>query len=117
MLIGSALTYYFSVNLIQKEDLREKLSKAYADVVVEVVNKGISEKYVDLAEAKARVAIYGKPVVVKALAEFYAVHGRTDTSDGLDSFYNMVYTMRNDLYGGKFDVDIEDIKKIISGSE
>ena len=117
VLAGVGIAFFSAKSLIIEEDLRVRASQAYSDYVAEVVNKGIDEKFVGLAEAKARVAVYGDAEVAKKLAHFTVKFSETVTEDGRNAFLDIVNAMRKDLYDdSSHDVETKYIRQIIAGN-
>jgi hypothetical protein len=67
-----------------------------------------------LADAKARIGVYGSKAVVHALADFVGHGSQTCTSEGREALIDMWVIMRQESVGG--DEDHEDINKLLFGN-
>ena len=113
-MVGAVAHYYFQKPLMEQQEVITETSKAYADYITGVAALDLEEKYTEIAKAKARIVIYGNTEVIKKMAEFHRMHSTTVTDEGLESFLEIIGSMREDLYG-ESEVDIEDIRGTIVG--
>ncbi len=68
-----------------------------------------------LMDAKARIALYGSPGVVNALAEFWRAGARLSTPAQLSAFISLVSAMRADSTAVGQGADNDDLSMILIG--
>ncbi len=64
-----------------------------------------------MADAKARICVYGTDETVKALAEFSRVGAKLSTREGVDAFLSFCVEMRREMRGG--DSPRDDIARVL----
>ncbi|NOI19875.1 hypothetical protein F0223_16735 [Vibrio coralliilyticus] len=74
------------------------------------------EKLAQLADAKARIAVYGDKLVVKALAQHDRSHKVLNSEESFNSFMLVVAEMRKDALAKSLNVDLDDLKQILFGT-
>ncbi|WP_255991135.1 hypothetical protein [Chitinolyticbacter albus] len=69
-----------------------------------------------LADAKARIAIYGDPGVIRKLASFDRKHNHLDSEEALNDFVEVALAMRLDSIGRRKYEAPEDIRQLLFGA-
>ncbi|WP_395341201.1 hypothetical protein PN836_018660 [Ningiella sp. W23] len=125
VIVGATLQYFFTKHVETLKHAKELKSKAYSDYL-----KAISEDashnyesgsveqkniYSKIADAKARICLYGSNEVVTAYSEFLALGGVFETQKQKESFAKVFSLMRKDS-GGKEIVNLKEIEIILLGS-
>ena len=106
---GAALQHIFTSRLEVSKHLRALRSQSYVDFVNAVAALAAARQSGDmpgeksamssLAQAKARIAMYGAASVVTELAAFYGRYTDLSSVDAVDAFVEVVRTMRSDALG------------------
>lgn len=101
----------FEGSVSRYEDLK---ASAYVDFCRSAAELAISQRFKDkskeleatiaLTSAKARIAIYGSPEVVRAMGEFFSTHGSLDSKEAIACFINAISLMRSQTVGEEGDV-------------
>lgn len=69
-----------------------------------------------LADAKARIVIYGDSAVIKELANFDRAHKELNTNESYEAFLKIALEMRRDAIGKREGEDPKDLKQILFGN-
>lgn len=123
VIVGASLQHWFSRVAEFRREQRGSRARAYADFISAVVavsikqtnNQDVSqENWIALGEARARVAVYGDPAVVRAIAAFWRLGAKFATAEQKRAFVAICNDMRRATYG-KDVVDNEDMQLLIFG--
>ena len=122
------LSYYTATNTVSRQTLVMQTAASYADYLVGVADKAQAKTDEDearalakVAGAKARIAIYGAPEVIGALAEFD--RAGSSIAKNPDLFLRIATEMRKQAWNGKRAENdmqerlIKDIRIVLVGSE
>lgn len=111
VIIGASTQYVFGRLTENAKHFRELKSRAYSDLLQAIAGSAISQRYQDksrqmeftiaLADAKARIAVYGSRHVVRALAEFYQKDPILTSPEAMSDLIQVVKAMRADTTGEK----------------
>jgi hypothetical protein len=114
----------FEGAVTRHEDLK---ASAYVDFCKSLAEITISQRFkvkskeleatIALASAKARIAIYGSPEVVKALGEFFSRYGSLDSTQALVCFINAMSLMRIQTVGDDGDISLNALSQIFFGQD
>ena len=109
VLVGAIIQYSLTKRAEQTKHLRELRTSAYVDFIRAVAGIATSGKHNDaarqleytilLADAKARIAIYGDTRVVAAAAQFFRGTSALHTPEEMDAFLKIVAAMRSSAAG------------------
>ena len=109
VLIGATIQYTLTKRAEQTKHLRELQTSAYVDFIRSIAGIATSGKHNDaarqlentilLADAKARIAIYGDAAVVAAAAQFFRGTSALHTPEEQDAFLKIVAAMRASASG------------------
>jgi len=101
--LGATLQYVFSRFLEDRKHKRLLQTQAYADYLRSVaeaahLDSTVSEAQVHarIADARARIALYGSPTVVKVLAEFERAGNAIIRVEQHAAFVRLIQAMRGD---------------------
>lgn len=99
--VGATLQYFFSRSAESRKQLRLLQSQAYVDYLRAVTKSAHAtlpdsarSAMVEAADAKARLAVYGTPSVIAALARFEEVGAVLDNPSAIGAFVALVGAMR-----------------------
>jgi ATP-dependent protease HslVU (ClpYQ) peptidase subunit len=109
VIVGASLQYFFNKRVeLVKQNQSMKIA-AYVDFIKAVAGITLSQRHQDkekeleftilLADAKARIAIYGTKEVTEEMANFFQLHGALISPEALTSFTRLVQTMRQQTIG------------------
>lgn len=110
IIIGAALQYIFTRQIEYRRALRDMKTRAYMDYLQGVCEqaqiskmddkKAANEKliaaFTKVADAKARICLYGSKQVIKAFSEFERFGASMATKPQRESFVVMTLAMRKD---------------------
>ncbi|WP_248465383.1 hypothetical protein [Pectobacterium versatile] len=110
VVIGAFLQYVFTRQIEYKRALRDMKTKSYMDYLkgvceqaqaLNIPDKKIaderrSEAFIKVADAKARICLYGSKRVIEAFAEFERLGASMATKPQRDAFISMTVEMRKD---------------------
>ena len=106
VLIGYSTQYWYSKKLESEKHKQNLRTNAYVDFIMAVTGKAITQKNkmnkeqefdLILAEAKARLSIYGSKEVIESIAKFWREGDASlGTPEGRDLFINIWQTMRKE---------------------
>jgi hypothetical protein len=120
VLVGATLQFLLSRAANREKHTEDLRSKAYADFLRAVAaavhlrsDEDLRDVHRDVADAKARIAIYGSASVVGALARFEEVGAVLTVGPPLGAFIAVVSSMR--LAGAP--VADRDIRLLLVGAE
>jgi len=121
VVIGASLQYLFTRYLENQRHYRSLRTQAYTDYL-----KGASERAhfgikpqsqvkQKIADAKARICLYGSTAAIQALALFEKLGATMNSDQERNAFTSMVLIMRNDS-GSQSGARIEDLKIVLLGN-
>lgn len=109
VIVGASLQYFFNKRVELAKQNQSLKSSAYVDFIKAVAGITLSQRHEDkdkelefailLADAKARIAIYGSQEVANDVANFFKDHGTITSPESLSSFIKLVQTMRQQTIG------------------
>jgi hypothetical protein len=112
--LGAFLGAFLTRRTERFKHLQELRSAAYIDFVRGVANASHQSGGVaQVADARARIAIYGGESVVRSLSEFIARGGQTTNQNGMRAFAELCQAMRAET--GRESVSFEYINRILFG--
>ena len=124
VIIGAFLQYFFTHHIENQRHIRDLRSKAYMDylmTVSEIANyrpKENSKEWGDMrariADAKSRICLYGSKKAIHAFSRFEELGAQLNTKDQLQSFTDMVGTMRLDS-GSEIGVEARALQIVLLG--
>jgi hypothetical protein len=124
VIIGAILQYFFTKHVEHLKHAKELKSRAYADYLNAIsedashhYETGSAEQkkvYSKIADAKARICLYGSREVVTAYSEFLALGGVFNTQEQRVAFTKVFSLMREDSGGNKIS-NLKEIEIIILG--
>jgi hypothetical protein len=104
VVIGASLQFWFSRLTTNWSRLQDKQIQAYVDFLKGVSGVAQSQRFKDkraeldssslLADARARIAVYGHSEVLEALAEFDKTDRKLSSDSSLSAFMQLIQTMR-----------------------
>lgn len=111
IVIGAFLQYFFTRQIEYRRSLREMKMKAYMDYLkgvseqaqfIRLTDKGTLDQklikaFTKVADAKARICLYGSKQVIHAFAEFEKFGASMATKYQRDAFISMTIEMRKDV--------------------
>jgi len=113
IVVGASLQYLFSRFLEERKHKRLLQTEAYADFLRSVaeathldssVNEG--QVHARIADARARIGLYGSPDVVRLLAEFERAGNAIISKEQHESFVLLIQAMRGDDKVGSADLEL-----------
>ncbi len=123
VIVGATLQYLYAQRTEITKHYQELRSNAYVDFIKSTAGIAISQKKGDaekeleftilMADAKARVAIYGDKAVVDAMAEFFRKYGALQSPDAISVFVSLVHRMRQETVGIKQNVLDKEISQLL----
>lgn len=124
MVIGASLQYIFTRHLEDQRHRRDLRAGAYMDYlrsVAELSNltsnakqSHISDIRMRIADAKARISLYGSPKSITAFAAFERLGAAMKTEEQRSSFIEMLHAMREDS-GSKALLKTEELELVVLG--
>ena len=124
VIIGASLQFLFTRHMEGQRHLRELRSKAYMDYLKCVCeqaqfrfkeeNKEKQELFSRIADAKARICLYGSKEAIQAFSQFEKLGASMGSIEQRTAFTSMVSIMRADS-GGEIGTDPEDIQIVLLG--
>ena len=124
IMVGAWVQQFYSRRLDERRQLRELRARACIDFIKALSDLAHSnrlrrenpEATRDLSDAKARVAIYGSPAVVKAMAGFLREHQSVGPA-AADALIRLATAMRHDTAKSNTSVNAADLRVLLLGSE
>jgi hypothetical protein len=119
VIIGAALQSILQSKREQRTQKRILKVKAYSDYLqacARLASKDVekhSEAKIFLADAKARIAIYGTQNVIANIAEFDRKGARLDTQESMELFLKITLSMREEDQNQK--IKREDMARLLFG--
>ncbi len=123
VLLGATAQYFFNQHSEAARNYRDLRTAAYVDFIrsaggIAIAQRGENpEREAEfmslMADAKARIAIYGSKLVVAATADFFRKHGNLSSPAALRSFAAIVVTMRSETPGGEESIPDQDIGQLL----
>lgn len=114
--VGTFLVALLTRRTERFKHLQELRSAAYVDFVRGVADAAQqSGGIAQVADARARIAIYGEESVVHSLAGFIAHGGQTQNKEGMQAFAELCQAMRAET--GREYTSLEDINRILFSLE
>ena len=127
-ILGACLQYFFTRHIEQTRALREMKTKAYTDYLKGVCEQaqisGIedpkqarekrTEAFTRVADAKARICLYGADEVIHSFAEFEKLGAAMGTQEQRQAFVAMAVAMRKDA-GLSAVTKMDDIGTVLLG--
>jgi len=103
-IIGALMHYFFTRDLEIKKQIKILEMQAYSDylrAVAACAHLGSSEfvgdsPFLDAADAKSRIAVFGSSEVIKALARFEEVGPTLSNDDSITAFIDLISRMRSE---------------------
>ena len=124
--IGAIIGAFLTLRVNQSKHLQELRSAAYVDFLRGLAKVAIAQKdslrdersfleqrdgMILLADAKARIGVYGSSQVVRALALFVSHGNQTRTDEGMDALTRLCELMRKESVNE--DVPFGDLSKML----
>ncbi|ATA20533.1 hypothetical protein [Gibbsiella quercinecans] len=127
-IVGASLQYLFTRHIEQIRAQREMKTKAYMDYLKGVCEQAqvsriedpkqarekLTEAFTIVADAKARICLYGADKVVHSFAEFEKLGASMGTEEQRRAFIAMAAAMRKDA-GLSTTVSLDDIGVVLLG--
>lgn len=120
VLLGVVLQFCLSRAAERERRTEELRSQLYAEYLRAVAASGhlrsdedLRDAHRDLASAKARIAVYGSPSVIKALAQFEEVGTNLTADTSATAFVSLVLKMRD----GRGIVPERELRLVLLGAE
>ncbi|MDC7712121.1 hypothetical protein [Vogesella indigofera] len=120
---GAWLQAHFTRKNSQNSKLIELQNKAYADFFNSAAAIAVAQRTGDrsrleselaiLADAKARICVYGHSIVVEALANFMRAGGTLQTESEILSFTHLCICIRESVGMGNESVSSSDISQLL----
>ena len=120
ILIGAGITYLLSIRAQRDNSLIEARNEAYSDYIRGVASlaaRKSEEGKTIVADAKARIAIYGTSNVIAGLSQFDEVGATLASDKGQRAFLEVVLAMRKGSNGMSDSVEQRDIYDLLFGSK
>ena len=127
VIIGVTAQYIFGRRVEQTKHYRELRTKAYIDFVKSTATISVArgsrnadrefDGSVLLADARARIAIYGSHQVVALVADFFRKYGVLSSPKAYVSFVAIVSAMRGESSGGEIGIPSEDIGQLLLSTD
>lgn len=118
VVLGASLQFWLSRAAAREQHVDTLRSQAYADYLRAVAAAGhlrsdedLRDAQRDAADAKARIAVYGSPEVIKALASFEGAGAVISDGPGARTFVSLVSAMRS----GKTVVSSHELELLLLG--
>lgn len=123
VMIGGWLQQLYSRRLDERRQLRELRAKACIDFIKALSELAHANRLQeadpsatrDLSDAKARIAIYGSPKVVGAMATFLREHQSLGPA-AAEGLVNLAIAMRHDTARSEVAVRAVDLRTLLLGS-
>jgi hypothetical protein len=125
VVIGAVLQYFFAQRAEQRRTVQLRRTEAYVDLIKAISllsklggdNPGEATRQAAalLAEARARIAIYGSGPVNARLAEFLLTPGDFGSGAAGEALVNVVKAMRVDGLGEGHGLPDQDLRTVIFG--
>jgi hypothetical protein len=126
-MLAAASQYYFSRRTESAKNYQTLRTTAYVDFIRSTAEIAMSQKVQDrekelegsinMADAKARIGIYGSERVVAAIATFFRDHGALTSAAAYLSFIQIVATMRSETSGGEEAIPFANIGQLLFGND
>ncbi len=125
--IGASLTSFFARRTNETKHYLELGTQAYVDfmkstaaLAIAQKNKNVEKEFdatAQLADAKARICIYGSAGVIKDLAAFWRNGAQLDSPERYSAFVRLAQAMRKSGIMMKQPVPNADIAQLLVGSD
>jgi len=106
VVVGATLQYLFSRHSEDRKHQQNLRTQTYVDFLQGVGRLAIAQRNNDkgkereliafLTDTKARICVYGGKEVIEKIAKFDRVGARTNTSEGINAFIDIIQAMRKD---------------------
>jgi len=124
IMVGAWVQHFYSRRLEERRQLRELRARACIDFIKALSDLAHSNRQSqnnpeatrDLSDAKARIAIYGTPSVVEAMASFLRVHDSLGPA-ATDELVRLATAMRRDTDRSNAVVKVDDLRMLLLGSD
>jgi len=127
VVLGAIAQFVFTKRTEATKHFQELRSTAYTDFIKGTAGIAISQRLradesereftILLADAKARIAVYGAPQVVSAMSAFFRHHSSLDSPAALNAFISIVQEMRHDTLAVNQRVLDKEISQVLFGVE
>ncbi len=123
-MIGYCIQYWYAKKLESQKHQQNLRTNAYVDFMKGAAGMAITQKnksnkeqefIVLLADAKARISIYGSKEVIESIANFCRGGASLDTPGGRESFISICQTMRKEALPKDQNVLDKEISLLIIG--
>lgn len=118
VLIGAFLQFWFSRAAEKRRQMEALRNESYVDYLRSVAKSAYSQSANEsraaageAADAKARIAIYGSPTVISALARFEETGARFDNELSVERFVAVAEAMREN------EASARDLKLVLFGPD
>ncbi len=108
---GAFLGAFLTRRTERFKHLQELRSAAYTDFLRGVANAAEQSGRALVADARARISIYGGRSVVRSMSKFIALGGQTRNPEGMQAFAEVCRLMRVET--GRETVPVEEITKLL----
>lgn len=119
---GAILQYWLSHRTSLVSRRSEQVTRAYADFLLGVAGVVQAQRHKDpnalreglkqVTDAKVRLAVYGEPQVIHAVASFDRLGGRIESTEEKQAFVSIVLAMRGN---GESPIAQDDLMAVIFG--
>jgi hypothetical protein len=113
IVVGTLVTFFLTRHHESEKHKRLMITQAYSDYlrgVAELAHLNLESNeaqiHARIADAKARICLYGSPDVVKLLAAFEKAGASTVTPQQQELFASLVLTMRGDSKVQRSDLEM-----------
>jgi hypothetical protein len=126
ILIGASLQYFLSKSSDRRKQLEILKNQAYVDYLRSVAQIALlgrsnsnkrDELLAALADAKARICVYGSAKVIEALASFERGGAVLDSHDSIEKFLTLCNEMRLQAVGESEIVQAENLSSVLFGTQ
>lgn len=125
VVLGATVQFFFNRKFETSKQFKLLQTQAYVDFIKGVSGIGRSQFFKDkqkekeftilIAEARARISIYGSEKVVKKLAEFFRENDGTVSESGMDAFSELIQLMRGESAETPDLVSKNEINEVVFG--
>jgi hypothetical protein len=125
IVLGAVTTYIFGLRAETRRNFQRLRNDAYTDFIKSAALIAIYQRANDearatdaaalMADAKARIVVFGGSVVGSAVAKFFRSHGTLTSPAAMSSFVRIIASMRTEnIRDGKV-LPPEDVSQILFG--
>jgi predicted ATP-grasp superfamily ATP-dependent carboligase len=127
VMVGATLQYLYGKRAETSKQLQTLKNQAYVDFVKSVAGMASAQRFKNkekefevsilLADARARIAVYGSKEVIEGIAAFYRTHGLLATPEAMSSFVEVIQKMRKQAVDKDESISDKELSQLLFGTD